>query len=353
MDSRMAAGGNGRKNMKLAIAAAAAALLATTAIPATAAEVELRLAHWLPPTHPVQPLGMDPWIESIKEASNGRINITIYPASQLGAAPDHYDMARDGIADITYTNPGYQAGRFPIYSLSEIPFHVTNAKAGAKALHEWYAPIAETEMADVKFCLINPHDPGTIHSKMPIKVPADIAGKNIRPAHATMARFVSLLGGASVQVPAPDARDAITKGTADAMTFPWNSIYIFGIDSATKYHLDMPFYISSQMLLINKATYEGMSEENRKVIDDHCTPDWSEKFSIGWADNEYSGRQKMIDSPDHTLLEPTAEEVQLWRDAAKPLLDAWRDDVKAVGGDPDAIYQSYIDALKRNNSLYE
>jgi TRAP-type C4-dicarboxylate transport system substrate-binding protein len=205
----------------------------------------------------------------------------------------------------------------------------------------------------VKFCLINPHDPGTIHSKMPIKVPADIAGKNIRPAHATMARFVSLLGGASVQVPAPDARDAITKGTADAMTFPWNSIYIFGIDSATKYHLDMPFYISSQMLLINKATYEGMSEENRKVIDDHCTPDWSEKFSIGWADNEYSGRQKMIDSPDHTLLEPTAEEVQLWRDAAKPLLDAWRDDVKAVGGDPDAIYQSYIDALKRNNSLYE
>ena len=353
MDSRMAAGGNGRKNMKLAIAAAAAALLATTAIPATAAEVELRLAHWLPPTHPVQPLGMDPWIESIKEASNGRINITIYPASQLGAAPDHYDMARDGIADITYTNPGYQAGRFPIYSLSEIPFHVTNAKAGAKALHEWYAPIAETEMADVKFCLINPHDPGTIHSKMPIKVPADIAGKNIRPAHATMARFVSLLGGASVQVPAPDARDAITKGTADAMTFPWNSIYIFGIDSATKYHLDMPFYISSQMLLINKATYEGMSEENRKVIDDHCTPEWSEKFSIGWADNEYSGRQKMIDSPDHTLLEPTAEEVQLWRDAAKPLLDAWRDDVKAVGGDPDAIYQSYIDALKRNNSLYE
>src|SRR5690606_33637146 len=159
MDSRMAAGGNGRKNMKLAIAAAAAALLATTAIPATAAEVELRLAHWLPPTHPVQPLGMDPWIESIKEASNGRINITIYPASQLGPAPDHDGVARHGIADITSTSPGYQAGRFPIDSLSEIRLHVSNAKAGAKALREGDAPIAETEMADVKFCLINPHDP--------------------------------------------------------------------------------------------------------------------------------------------------------------------------------------------------
>lgn len=340
--------------MKLAIAAAAAVtLLATSAIPAAAAEVELRLGHWLPPTHPMQTLGLEPWIDSIRQASNGRINITVFPASQLGAAPDHYDMARDGIADVTYTNPGYQAGRFPFYSLAEIPFHATNAKSGAKALHEWYAPLAEKEMADVKFCLINPHDPGTIHSKQPIKVPADIAGKNIRPAHATMARFVSQLGGASVQVPAPEAREAITKGTADAITFPWNSIYIFGIDQATKYHLDMPFYISSQMLLFNKAAYEGMSEEDRKVIDDHCTPEWSEKFSTGWADNEYSGRQKMIDSGEHILYQPTAEEVQLWRDAAKPLLDSWREDVKAKGGDPDAIYSSYVEALKRNNALYE
>jgi TRAP-type C4-dicarboxylate transport system substrate-binding protein len=340
--------------MKFTIAAAlAVSLLASAAVPAAAAEVELRLAHWLPPTHPVQPLGMEPWIESIKQASEGRIDVTIFPASQLGAAPDHYDMARDGIADISYTNPGYQAGRFPIYSLAEIPFHATNAKSGAKALHEWYAPIAETEMADVKFCLINPHDPGTLHSKEPIKVPEDIRGKNIRPAHATMARFISQLGGASVQVPAPEAREAITKGTADAMTFPWNSIYIFGIDQATKYHLDMPFYLSAQMLLFNKATYEGMSEENRKVIDDHCTAEWSEQFSIGWADNEYSGRQKMIDSGEHTLYKPTDEEVQLWRDASKPLIEAWRADVEAKGADPDAIYESYVEALKRNDAFYE
>jgi len=338
--------------MKLAIAAAAAVLFASAGVSA-AAEVELRLGHWLPPTHPMQTLGLEPWIESIKQTSNGRIDITIFPASQLGAAPDHYDMARDGIADITYTNPGYQAGRFPIYSLAEIPFHANNAKSGAKALHEWYAPIAESEMADVKFCLINPHDPGTIHSKVEIKVPADIKGKNIRPAHATMARFVAQLGGASVQVPAPEAREAITKGTADAMTFPWNSIYIFGIDQATRYHLDMPFYLSSQMLLFNKAAYDGMSDENRKVIDDHCTADWSQKFSTGWADNEYSGRQKMIDSGEHKLYKPTAEEVQLWRDAARPLLDAWRADVTAKGGNPDEIYSSYTEALKRNDAFYE
>src|SRR6266852_7185774 len=46
----------------------------------------------------------------------------VYPAQQLGKAFDHYDMARDGIADVTYVNPGYQPGRFPIIAAGELPF---------------------------------------------------------------------------------------------------------------------------------------------------------------------------------------------------------------------------------------
>ena len=334
------------------LAALAAATALTTWTAAQAAEVELRLSHWVPATHPIQTLGIEPWAKSIEEASEGRIKITIFPAQQLGAAPDHYDMARDGIVDLSYTNPGYQAGRFPLYSLVEIPFHMNNAQRGAVAMHEWYAPIAKTEMSDVFFCLANPHDPGTIHSKAPIKLPGDIKGLNVRPAHATMARFISTLGGAPVQVPAPEAREAIAKGAADAITFPWNSINIFGIDSETKYHLDMPFYISAQLMLMNKDSYAALSEENRKVIDDHCTPEWSGKFSQGWAENEASGRQKMIDAGGHTIYAPTAEEVQQWRDAAAPLIDTWKEEAKAKGADADKMYQDYLDALTRHDAKF-
>ena len=45
-----------------------------------------------------------------------------FPSQQLGKAFDHYDMARDGIADFTYVNPGYQPGRFPIIAAGELPF---------------------------------------------------------------------------------------------------------------------------------------------------------------------------------------------------------------------------------------
>ena len=159
---------------------------------------------------------------------------------------------------------------------------------------QWYRAYAEQEMGDVQFCMAFLHSPGTFHSKEKLTLPADVQGKNIRPAHGTIGRFVSMLGGASVWVPAPEARDTLAKGAADAITFPWNSIYIFGIDGITKHHLDMPLYVTTFVLVMNQARYEGMSEEDRAVIDEHCTSDWAEKMAAGWADWEDEGRTKMM-----------------------------------------------------------
>ena len=53
-----------------------------------------------------------------------------------------------------------------------------------------------------------------------ITVPEDIKGMKIRPAHATMASFVTQLGGTNVQAAAPEVRDILEKGVADAVTFP-------------------------------------------------------------------------------------------------------------------------------------
>ena len=72
----------------------------------------LKLSHWVPPSHPLQEAIKD-WADDIEKASNGTIKYQIYPSQQLGKAFDHYDMARDGIADFAYVNPGYQPGTLP------------------------------------------------------------------------------------------------------------------------------------------------------------------------------------------------------------------------------------------------
>jgi TRAP-type C4-dicarboxylate transport system substrate-binding protein len=89
----------------------AAALLVGAATGAFAQEktFELKLAHWVPPSHPLQK-ALEEWGAAVEKASGGTLHYKVYPSQQLGKAFDHYDMARDGIADLTYVNPGYQPG---------------------------------------------------------------------------------------------------------------------------------------------------------------------------------------------------------------------------------------------------
>ena len=69
-----------------------------------------------------------------EKASGGTIKMKIYPAQQLGKAFDHYNMARDGIADVAHVNPGYEPGRFPVMGAMELPFLFANAREGSAAL---------------------------------------------------------------------------------------------------------------------------------------------------------------------------------------------------------------------------
>jgi len=328
--------------------AGCAALALTSA--AYSAEIELTLSHWVPPTHSLQGTGMVPWADSIREASNGRINITIYPAQQLGAAADHYDMARDGVVDIGFINPGYQPGRFPIMAAAELPFLFADAKAGVAALTEWYKKYAEQEMGDTYFCMAISHSPGTFHGKKQILVPEDIRGQRVRPANGTQARFVNMLGGTSVQVSAGEMRELLSSGGADATQSPWDGIYLFNVESIVTHHLDMPFYASVNAYIFNKAVVEGMSPDDRKVIDDHCTPEWAEKMSTGWADVELRGRERLAAEPGHVMHKPNEEQTKLWKEAAAPLSTEWRASMEKKGLSPDEIYNELVDTLKRYGS---
>jgi TRAP-type C4-dicarboxylate transport system substrate-binding protein len=329
---------------------AGAALFASAAF-AQDKPVHLKLSHWVPPAHPLQK-AMEDWGASIQKASGGTITFSVFPAQQLGKAFDHYDMARDGIADVTYINPGYQPGRFPVIAAGELPFLMTNATGGSAAIDAWYRKYATNEMKDVKFCLAFVHDPGAIHSKKKIETPDDIKGMKIRPAHATMAEFVTLLGGTNVQSSAPETREVLERGVADAVTFPWGSILLFKIDGVTKFHQDVPLYATTFAWVMNKAKYDAMSPAQQKVIDDHCNTEWAERVAAPWADYEAGGRDKLKKASGHTVYSITPEQLAQWKKAAEPLQAKWAEGVKKAGLDPDAVMKEFKDALAKYNAAY-
>jgi TRAP-type transport system periplasmic protein len=314
--------------------------------------VHLKFAHWVPTTHPVH-AAAQAWLASIEKASNGTITGTIFPAQQLGKAFDHYNMARDGIADVAYTNPGYEPGRFPIMAASELPFVFANATEGSAAIDAWYRKYAVQEMKDVHYCLTFVHDPATLHTvNKKVTVPADISGLKVRPANATIAQLVTLLGGTNVQASAPESRDLLEKRVADATTFPWGSMLLFGLDKVTKYHMDSAFYVTEQVWVLNKASYEAMSPMQRKVIDDHCTSEWAMKIGSPWADFESAGRAKFKAMEGHEVYPLTAEQLADWRKAAEPLRERWAQAVREAGYEPVGVMNDLEAALTQYHSAY-
>ena len=337
------------RRMKLCGLAMLALVLGLGGASAEDKTFELKLSHWVPPSHPLQK-AMEEWGASIEQDSGGTIKYKVYPAQQLGKAFDHYDMARDGIADVTYVSPGYQPGRFPIFDAANLPFTMINAKGGSEALDAWYRKYADKEMKDVKFCFAFAHDPGTFHSRTKkIEVPADIKGMKIRPAHATMASLVTELGGTNVQAAAPEVRDILEKGVADAVTFPWGSIVLFGIDKVTKYHMEAALYTTSFVWVMNKSIYAQMSPAQQKVIDDHCNTKWAARVAAPWADFEHDGIAKIRAEPGQEVYALSDAQLNEWRAAAGPVVQNWANAVKKAGADPDAILKD----LKAELAKYE
>jgi TRAP-type C4-dicarboxylate transport system substrate-binding protein len=337
-----------RKLAAAAFGALAAGLLAASAM-AQDKTVDLKISIWLPPAHPLVPASKA-WAEDIEKASGGTIKSAIFPSEQLGKAFDHYDMARDGIADVTYVNPGYQPGRFPVIAVGQLPFTFADADKGTAALDQWYRKHAAQEMKDTHFCFAFIHDPGAYHGRKKVVAPEDIKGMKIRPAQSTIGQMVTMLGGTNVQASAPEARDVLERGVADAIFFPWGSMFLFGLDKVTKYHMDVPLYSTVFTYSMNKAKYDAMSPAQKKVIDDHCTTEWAVKVSSPWNTFEAAGRAKMKAAAGHEVYALTPDQVKAWKTATAPLQKQWADAVTKGGGNADALYKEFQDSLAKNGA---
>jgi TRAP-type C4-dicarboxylate transport system substrate-binding protein len=343
--------------MKKLVAATLGAVLAAglLAVPAAAPvmaqdkTVDLKISIWLPPAHPLIP-STKAWADDITKASGGTLKTAIFPSEQLGKAFDHYDMARDGIADITYVNPGYQPGRFPIISAGQLPFMFSDAKKGTAALDTWYRKYAATEMKDTHFCFAFMLEPGGYHGRKKIVMPEDLKGVKIRPPQSTIGQMVTMLGGTNVQASAPEARDVLERGVADGIFFPWGSMFLFGLDKVTKYSMDVPLFTAVFTYSMNKAKYDSMSPAQKKVIDDHCTTDWAVKVASPFADFEKAGRPKMLALSGHEVYPLTPDQLKAWKDVAAPLRKQWADAVTKAGGNADQIYKELQDSIAKNGA---
>ncbi len=319
---------------------------------ANAADVTLKFAHWVPPVHPLHKAFVA-WGKSVSEASGGSIKMQYFPASQLGKASDHYDMAKDGIADVTWINPGFNPGRWPITALPEHAFILKNARGASKGLSRWYAAYAEREMKEIKYCLMHTMIPQAIYStKEPIRVPADVKGIKMRPSNSTQAKVFKAAGATTVFFPFPKIRDNFDRGIATASTGVPGALIAFGGHKATRHVTDAPVFGAVWLFVMNRDAYGKMDATQKSAIDANCNAEAALKIADPVATFDENGNKRLREMGKN-YVKLTASEIAQWKELSDAALEDWKAAVKKRGFDGDEILTSLKARLKEEDSLVE
>jgi len=317
------------KSMTLALAAAAFAPLAS------AQEVTLKVHFFLPATSFANTLFIQPWCERIAKESNQRMKCQTYPSMQLGGTPPQlFEQARDGVADVVWTLPGYTAGRFPSVEVFELPFMMQNPEATSKALWDYVGQYAAAEFKDVKPLAFHVHGDGVFHmTNKPVRTAADLKGLKLRAPTRMTNKFMALLGATPVSMPVPQVGDALSKGVIDGAVVPYEVVPSVKIQELVKFHSETDptepaFYTSTFIFAMNKAKYESLPADLKKVIDNNSGQALS--GMIGKAFLQADAEGKKLTAKNTTNVIPKAE-LENWKKLGQPLTDAWVADMNAKG----------------------
>ena len=318
---------------------ASVALAAMTGA-AAAQEVTLRVQHFLSADAPIQKGVLEPWEKAVEEQSGGRIDVQLYPSMQLGGKPPQlYDQARDGVVDVAWTLLGYTPGRFPASEAFELPFMSGTATETTMALQEYQAKYLTEELKDVHPLLIHAPAAYKFHTKdKPVESMDDLKGLKIRAPSRTMTDGLNALGATAVGMPVPEVPQALTTGVIDGAVIPWEVFGSLRIESVTKDHTEFGaenggLSTSVMALVMNKAKYDALPDDLKKVIDDNSGAALAEMAGKAFDDAEVAERQKAVDA-GHTITVISEDQLAPWKEASQPVIDAW---VKSMGDNGQAM----------------
>ena len=339
------------------IAAAGASLAAPAVLRVTrahAAEVTLRLHHFLPPVASVPKHMLEPWAKRVADGTGGRLKIELYPSMQLGGTPPQlYDQAKDGVADIVWTLPGYTAGRFPSTEVFELPFVAArSARINARAAQEFAEEHLKEETKDVKLLCFWCHDHGLIHAKRQVKTMDDLKGLKLRFPTRLAGEGLKALGASPIGMPVPQVPESLAQGVIDGAVIPWEVVPSIKVHELVKYHTEIPgsptFYTATFMLAMNRPKYESLPDDLRKVLDEQSGMALATEAGKMFDD---IGAQisEMVKKRGNTISAISEDEKARWIQATKPVVENWIKEAQGRNIDGAKL----LEAAKASLAKYE
>jgi TRAP-type C4-dicarboxylate transport system substrate-binding protein len=298
--------------------------------PAMAQSIKLTYSNFFPPAH-VQSQLAEAWCKEVNQRTNGRVQIDYFAGQTLTKAQQNYDGVVSGLSDIGLSVLAYTRGRFPVMAAVDLPLGYKNGKVATTVINEVYSKFMPKELQDTQVMYLHAHGPGLVFTKeKAVRKLEDMKGLKFR-AHGTSAEVAEALGGTPVPKPMPETYEMLQKGVVDGALYPLEAAKGWKLGEVTKYGtLDFAAaYTTSFYVVMNKSKWNALPPDVQKIISE-INKEWIVKHGQAWVDSDEEGKQ-FFQSKGGQLINLDAKEMERWKKAVTPILDAYAESLTKQG----------------------
>ena len=302
-------------NKILATTVAAAALVASVA---AAGATELRLSHqWSNKDvrHKVAQIVAD----EVKTAGVD-LDIKIFGSKSLFKPREQYKPLSRGQLDMSVLLLSYAGGQQPAYNLTLMPGLVKNHDHAARLSDSDFMAALEEKMAedDVMVLVHGYLAGGFVGKDKCITAPEDVDGLQMRAAGKAFEQMLAGAGASIASMASSEIYNAMQTGVLDAANTSSSSFVSYRIyEQAACYTPagDVALWFMYQPLLMNKTTFEGLTEEQQQALLD--ASEKAEAFYLEEAKKQDAASVEVYKEAGVEIAEMSQEEFEAWRELAK------------------------------------
>ena len=293
------------------------AIVASIASGPASARTKLRWAHVYEVTEPFHTEAL--WAASeIKKRSNGRFDIEVFPASQLGNENQLNEGLGQGTIDIVYVGINFVAATYQ-------PLGITGAPFMLRDFHHWKAYRDSVLFAELakgyedktghKIVALTYYGQRHVTANKPIRKPEDMKGMKLRvPPAPLVLMFTKSVGATAIPIAFSDVYTALQQGLVEGEENPLPTIMakkFYQVQS----HVVLTGHITESMVtVIGGRVWNKLTPDDRKLFADTLKEAAAKATeSIEASERILAGELKRLGM---TVIEPDRE---AFRKAAIPL----------------------------------
>ncbi|AVS71855.1 C4-dicarboxylate ABC transporter [Paracidovorax avenae] len=323
----------------LATAVAAAAALAFSAAPAAAQNYksEYRISLVLGTAFPWGK-GGEIWANKVRERTQGRINIKLYPGVSLiqGDQTREFSALRQGVIDMAVGSTINWSPQVKALNLFSLPF-----------LFPDYASVDAVTQGEVGKSLFQTLDKAGVvplawgengyreisNSKRPIKTPADLKGLKIRVVGSPLfLDTFTALGANPTQMSWADAQPAMASGAVDGQENPVSVYMAAKLYTVAQKYVTMWGYMNDPLIfVVNKDIWNSWTPADREIVRQAAIDAGKEQIAIARKGMVEADKPLLKEIAGHgvTVTQLTPEERQAFVQATRPVFDKWKGQIGA------------------------